>query len=821
MLSALSSVLSLLQAVAPAPAAPAKAPAPPLHDLVAIQVRDAATLDRILALDLDLASCHPIELPAREVEVLAEPWELRKIEQAGLRYRVLVRGIEDAIEAELAQWSFAKTLTPDVGKGSMGGNYTLAEMEAILDAFAKNFPALCTKRTSIGKTIENRDIWMVKISDNVQTDEAEPEVLFDAVHHAREPVGMTTTLLFMDWLLSNYQKDPRATYLVEERELYFVPCLNPDGYEYNRSIRPGGGGMWRKNRRLNADNSYGVDLNRNWPTGWGLDSGSSGSTTSETYRGPKALSEPETQALEAFIKSRNFTFGNSCHTYQELLLRPWGYQTGEPTNGARYKVIDVEAVKVSGMPAGPVSTLLYLASGSAIDHYHAVHGMFAYTPELGTSNEGGFWPNPTNQVAIAYRHQHMFQTFAYAAGAAVVMDEEAVLEGPGSNNNGRVEAGEKGVIKVDVRNFGQAACPSKVILGLVSKTTGVKVLGGSHDLGNLAAFTTVTSTTLQFEVDAKVQAPVAELELQLVHEGRTDRRAVWVPLVDPVSLVDDDFEADRGHVRSTGGTATTGLFERAAPQATTNGSVTAQPGADHTPAPGTLCWVTGASAGSSVGANDVDNGVTSFETPTLDLAHVVLPTVSFWLHYYESVLPGDPFAVEVSADDGQTWSRVWSIDKPTNGWQRVEVRLTGLPAQDKVRVRFSAQDLSASLVEACVDDLVVGGYVEAGATTLLGSGVAGTSLRVGMNGEPGALGLGILSAGTAKLTVPGVDGELLVDLTKAILLPALPYGTGDALAFDLPIPNDASLKNQTFWMQQLHVATKGLRLGNRQGFTVR
>ena len=131
------------------------------------------------------------------------------------------------------------------------------------------------------------------ISDNPETDEGEPEMRIDAMHHAREPQGMQTTLWFMLFLLENYGSDPLATYLVNEREMYFVPCVNPDGYEYNRINNPNGGGMWRKNRRDNGDGTFGVDLNRNYKAGWTAPCAGSTNSGSDTYKGPSAGSEPE------------------------------------------------------------------------------------------------------------------------------------------------------------------------------------------------------------------------------------------------------------------------------------------------------------------------------------------------------------------------------------------------------------------------------------------------------------------------------------------------------------------------------------------------
>src|SRR5690606_22160109 len=150
---------------------------------------------------------------------------------------------------------------------------------------------------------QNRPIYMVKISDNPDLNEDEPRVLYTAMHHAREPQSMMTLIYFMYYLLENYNSDPSVKYLVDNRELYFIPIVNPDGYEYNRQTSPGGGGMWRKNRRNNGS-SYGVDLNRNYgPMAyWNAPGGgSSTSPSSDTYRGTAPFSEPEISSIKDFL----------------------------------------------------------------------------------------------------------------------------------------------------------------------------------------------------------------------------------------------------------------------------------------------------------------------------------------------------------------------------------------------------------------------------------------------------------------------------------------------------------------------------------------
>ena len=141
-------------------------------------------------------------------------------------------------------------------------------------------------------------------------------------------------------LLERYGTDPLSTYLVNEREVWFVPCVNPDGYVYNQTTNPGGGGLWRKNRRANAGGSTGVDLNRNYAHQWGFDDeGSSPFGSDETFRGSAPASEPETAAMQAFIGAHTFATSMSAHTYSDLWLWPWGYTAAGPANNAQYSEI--------------------------------------------------------------------------------------------------------------------------------------------------------------------------------------------------------------------------------------------------------------------------------------------------------------------------------------------------------------------------------------------------------------------------------------------------------------------------------------------------
>jgi carboxypeptidase T len=154
-------------------------------------------------------------------------------------------------------------------KPTLGGYYNFTEIEAAIDNLVAAYPAIASK-TSIGITAEGRNIWVVKISDNVAVDETgEPELLYMGLQHCREAIGGSSMIFFMQYLCERYALDNRIKDLVNNREIFIIPCINPDGWEYNRTSMGGAaGGNWRKNRSVSGGGNFGVDLNRNWGIDW-------------------------------------------------------------------------------------------------------------------------------------------------------------------------------------------------------------------------------------------------------------------------------------------------------------------------------------------------------------------------------------------------------------------------------------------------------------------------------------------------------------------------------------------------------------------------
>ena len=280
--------------------------------------------------------------------------------------------------------------------------HNYAEMSAEVARIATANPSL-VRRISLGRSHQGRDIWAAKVSDNVATDEAEPEVLLTHGQHAREHLTIEMGLYLLRELTGAYGTDPRVKAAVDSRETWIVFNLNPDGAEYD--VATGRYRSWRKNRQPTPrSSSVGTDLNRNWGFRWGCCGGSSGSPSSLTYRGPAAWSAPETRAVRDFVDSRvvggrqQIRTAIDFHTYSELVLWPFGWTYDDVTTGMSRDEYDTFAA-LGGAMAGTngytpeQSSDLYVTDGSIDDWLWGVHRIFGYTFEMyPRSPIPGFYP---------------------------------------------------------------------------------------------------------------------------------------------------------------------------------------------------------------------------------------------------------------------------------------------------------------------------------------------------------------------------------------------------------------------------------------------
>lgn len=275
--------------------------------------------------------------------------------------------------------------------------HTYAEIDRDLHQLANNHAALA-QVSSLGKSVEGRELWAIKISDAVAQNEDEPVVVLLGGHHAREWISVDVPFLIARQLLDKYNADTLITRLVNSAEIWIVPMVNPDGHQYSVTSQR----LWRKNRRNNGDGTFGVDLNRNYGHQWG-GPGSSGDTFSDIYRGPSAFSEPETQAVRTFLESHPPTALISYHNYSQLILYPWGY-TSNPAPGESLlhglAVTLADRIRaVHGQNYAPEQASdLYLASGDTGDWLYGLFAAPSFTIELRPSSAVPGFELPENQI---------------------------------------------------------------------------------------------------------------------------------------------------------------------------------------------------------------------------------------------------------------------------------------------------------------------------------------------------------------------------------------------------------------------------------------
>lgn len=335
-----------------------------------------------------------VEVDEGSVLVTATRRDIRKVRRLGFRARrpgarPRVRG--GGPRARAADFPAADA-----------GFHNYAEMSAQTASVAAANPSLVS-RFSLGTSYEGRQVWTTKISDNVASDESEPEVLFTCGQHAREHLTIEMCLYLLDELTSKYATDSRVRNVVDSREIYIVFNMNPDGAEYD--IATGSYRLWRKNRQPNSGStSVGTDLNRNWGWLWGCCGGSSGTFSSETYRGAFPFSAPETNLVRNFVDSRvvggvqQIKASIDFHTYSELVLWPYGWTAADVAAGLTqddrdaHATLGVNMANTNGYTPEQASDL-YVTDGSIDDWLWGAHRIFSYTFELyPKSDPPGFYP---------------------------------------------------------------------------------------------------------------------------------------------------------------------------------------------------------------------------------------------------------------------------------------------------------------------------------------------------------------------------------------------------------------------------------------------
>jgi len=378
-------LVALLLAAA-APATPADAQSQPYEGdiVVRAELDTPAEVERMLEISPDPWS-HRVGVGFAEFRVPADMRD--ELDASGIDYEVLIDDLQALVDDERDQIALRV--------GAFYDNYrNLTEITDYIDSLVALHPNLAST-FAVGQSVQGRTISGVKVG---AAGDDKPALLIFAAQHAREWVAPMAATFLADRLLTDYATDPEVQRILDAVDLYIIPVVNPDGYEYAWAVER----FWRKNRRDNPGSFEGVDLNRNWGHAWG-GAGSSGSYSSQVYRGTAPFSEPETAAIRDFTLARpEIRAMIDVHTYGQLILSPPGHDTSlapHPDDKVFAALsADLHDAVLSAHQeayfAGPAGASLYVAAGDAPDWFYFDRQMLSWTFELRPENsfEGGFAP---------------------------------------------------------------------------------------------------------------------------------------------------------------------------------------------------------------------------------------------------------------------------------------------------------------------------------------------------------------------------------------------------------------------------------------------
>ncbi|WP_322936881.1 M14 family metallopeptidase [Nocardioides bizhenqiangii] len=305
-----------------------------------------------------------------------------------------------------------------------------------LRAAARANPQIA-KLVKIGTTHQGREILALKLTQGARgkVDGSRPAVLYSGTQHAREWIATEVTRRLMKHYIDRWRANDKAVRnLLKTTELWFVPVANPDGYQYSFDVER----LWRKNLRDNNGDGQitgvdGVDPNRNFPNHWGYDNeGSSSIQSSQTYRGPAPLSEPETKAMVGLLDRIGFAFQINYHSNGRWILYAEGWQIGTPTSDDPiYYALsgNLDEPAIEDFHPGLSSDVLYVTNGETTDYAHAQTGALAWTPELSAGCDGCGFVFPDDEQLVQEEFLRNLPFAHSVARSAVDPDDPKTVTG--------------------------------------------------------------------------------------------------------------------------------------------------------------------------------------------------------------------------------------------------------------------------------------------------------------------------------------------------------------------------------------------------------
>lgn len=576
------------------------------------------------------------------------------------------------------------------------------EIHSYVDNIAATRPDLASI-AQIGTSIEGRAIKAITISapdapGNAASDR--PAIVFNGCQHAREWISPMTVTYLASRFVDEYDTNSEIQQLLTTARIIIVPVVNPDGYVYSWSDYR----FWRKNRRdIVGSTEFGVDLNRNWGYEWG-GQGASPDPFEDIYHGTAPFSEPETAAMLSLADQLgdDLVAHIDYHSYSQLILWPFGYAEGVTTPQPDRSIFDSLSTELSdamlssaGVFYTPIQSVdLYPAAGASTDWFYGDRDATSFTIELRpASPDPGFDLPPEEILPTAHENWPAAVLFAQRTTQPLaIVGTQPTL----------IPAQEPYPVSITIADG---------ISELDITSTTLHVRRGTSDA--IEAFPMTNAGNRVFTADL----PGIECGT-IVHfsftASTTDGQTIEFPAIESFDAISesaievfaDNMETDMGWtVGAPGDNASTGIWERANPEATA-----AQPEDDATDG-GTLCWITQAAAGSSVGSFDIDGGETTLTSPMLNAADFNGDAVLRYSRWYSNNAGASPnedsMQILISNNNGSTWVTLETVTENVGQWVEKQFMISDtLPPSDQMRVRFVASDLGdGSIVEAGIDDL--------------------------------------------------------------------------------------------------------------------
>ncbi|MEO8512169.1 MAG: M14 family zinc carboxypeptidase [Ignavibacteria bacterium] len=624
--------------------------------------------------------------------------EINLLRMSGVSYEVLVDDwqtyfdnqpkmtnaeVDASIEHTEQVYSISRSIY-----GTMGGYMTYAEVVSKLDSMRIWYPQFISTKFSIGTTFEGRTQWAVRITHNPDAPTGRPQVLYHALIHAREPESMETQFFYFLWLMENYNTDITARYILDNREIYWLPVFNVDGYVYNQTTNPNGGGMWRANRHVTSGNCGFVDPNRNFGIYQYWNSSNNGSSTDPcaggqgTYRGTLPFSELETQNVMNFVNTHNFNAAFGAHTYGNYLIKPWCWSDPSPTpDDAKFNtyLADMKYSNPVYTTGPPSLTVGYQVRGGADDWYyndstHAGHHIMAITPETDALS---FWP-PQSKILPLAEGMLFNNTYMSLIGGPFVSYLNSNLNQPSYT------PGSSGTYRVRFQNKGTLIASNTHII-LTPSNANLTVPTQQYDF-NVGVFG-IDSATFNFNIGGGA-ANNCYLPATLTFKQDTTTVysiGVFIPIGTPTSttIFTDNASSfanwTAGGTASTWGTSTTQF--NSAPS-----SFSESPTGSY--------------------ANGVDLNMTL--TYPINVSSSTVVSLSFF-HRYATEPNFDFCMVEVSSNNGNTWQPVAEYSGTLSTWTQQTIDITryaNRSTQMKVRFRL-VSDAGVTGDGWYVDDITI------------------------------------------------------------------------------------------------------------------